>query len=265
MMQHRQRPGHAELTTRSTNSTPSSAIIEPTDSSMPPVMMTKACADGEDAEQADQIGGVGQVDRRRKSGLMIATTVPTTRMRTKQSEIFLQHVHSISIQARSPTASCSTFCSLNCARSRKPLMRALMHHGDAVADADDLFHVAGDHQDGDARSASVAHQRVDLALGADIDAARRLIEDDDARVHRQPFGQHDLLLIAARKRSGPRRDAGRADVQRCRSAARRCAIFAFRLRRCRPSSIARRSGSEMFSAIDTSSSRPQRLRSSGTR
>ena len=46
--------------------TPSSAIIEPTDSSMPPVMMTKPCGDGEDAEKADEVGGIGDVDRRQE-------------------------------------------------------------------------------------------------------------------------------------------------------------------------------------------------------
>ena len=59
--------------------------------------------------------------------------------------------------------------------------RALMHHGDAVADADHLLHVAGDHQDGDAGVGERAHQLVDLALGADVDAARRLVEDHDLR------------------------------------------------------------------------------------
>ena len=30
----------------------------------------------------------------------------------------------------------------------------------------------------------------------DVDAARRLVEDQDARLPRQPFAQDDLLLVA---------------------------------------------------------------------
>src|SRR5581483_5037567 len=40
----------------------------------------------------------------------------------------------------------------------------------------------------------------DLRLGADIDAARRLVEDEQRRPRRQPLRQHDLLLVAAGKR-----------------------------------------------------------------
>ena len=38
---------------------------------------------------------------------------------------------------------------------------------------------------------------VDLELGADVDAARRLVEDEDRRLGHQPLGEHDLLLVAA--------------------------------------------------------------------
>ena len=38
---------------------------------------------------------------------------------------------------------------------------------------------------------------MDLGLGADIDAARRLVHDQHLGLGRHPFGQHDLLLIAA--------------------------------------------------------------------
>ena len=43
----------------------------------------------------------------------------------------------------------------------------------------------------------LAHQPVDLGLGADVDALRRLVEDQHARLRRQPAGQRDLLLVAA--------------------------------------------------------------------
>ena len=50
--------GTPRLAIRSTKITPRSAIMEPTDSSIPPVMMTKASPDREHAEQADQVGRI---------------------------------------------------------------------------------------------------------------------------------------------------------------------------------------------------------------
>ena len=49
------------------------------------------------------------------------------------------------------------------------------------------------------------HQ-IDLVLGADIDAARRLVKDQDARPHCQPFGEDDLLLIATGETADSRRN-----------------------------------------------------------
>ena len=39
--------------------------------------------------------------------------------------------------------------------------------------------------------------RVDFVFGADIDAARRLVEDQHLGAGEQPLRQHHLLLIAA--------------------------------------------------------------------
>ena len=68
-----------------------------------------------------------------------------------------------------------------------------------------------------------AHQLVDLLLGADVEAAGRMVEDQDARAGLQPLGEHHLLLVAAREVEAQRVDAGRADAQARRpsSAARR--------------------------------------------
>ena len=38
---------------------------------------------------------------------------------------------------------------------------------------------------------------VNLGLGADVNAARRFVENDNFRVVQQPFGQHHFLLVAA--------------------------------------------------------------------
>jgi hypothetical protein len=45
----------------------------------------------------------------------------------------------------------------------------------------------------------VVEDAVDLLLRADVDAAGRLVEDEDVAVLQQPLGDDDLLLIAARE------------------------------------------------------------------
>ena len=67
-----------------------------------------------------------------------------------------------------------------------------------LAEPDQLLHLGGDH---DARPMPVGgqlgDQAVDLGLGADVDAARGLVEQQDAALAQQPARQHDLLLVAA--------------------------------------------------------------------
>src|SRR4051794_24134811 len=48
------------------------------------------------------------------------------------------------------------------------------HHDDAVADADDLGQVGRDDENRGARLREIVDDRIDLGLGADVDAARRL-------------------------------------------------------------------------------------------
>ena len=92
------------------------------------------------------------------------------------------------------------------------------------------------------------HVPVDLGLGADVDAARRLVEDQHARVHGQPLAEHDLLLVAAREVHHAA-DASPGVLMRRRatsaSATRRsgCAVQQAPAR-----VVAARSGSDVFSA-----------------
>ena len=78
---------------------------------------------------------------------------------------------------------------------------AAVHDQHAVAHAEHLRQLAGDHQDGEALAGEPAHQGVDLGLGADVDAARRLVHDEDARLGREP-------LARAPPSAGCRRRAG---------------------------------------------------------
>ena len=66
-------------------------------------------------------------------------------------------------------------------------------------------------------AASFWTMRVDLVLRRDVDAARRLVEEEDRRAGHQPLGDHDLLLVAAREALGRLLvDRARLDLQRRR-------------------------------------------------
>ena len=93
---------------------------------------------------------------------------------------------------------------------------ALVKHDDPVAQRSQLVDVGRADQHRRARLGRRADQRVHLGLGADVHAARRIVEQDDRRRRVQPLGEHDLLLVAA----GERVPASLIDRARCGSAAR---------------------------------------------
>src|SRR6185503_3746883 len=77
---------------------------------------------------------------------------------------------------------------------------AVIHDGDAVAAADQFVVVGGIEQDRCAIVGELTHEAVKLLLGADVDAAGRVVEQNDARSGHQPFGDDDLLLVTAGQR-----------------------------------------------------------------
>ena len=228
----------------------------------------EACADREQAEQADQVRRVAtRLIGDMKRGLMRATTSADHQDQDQQAEILLQHrTASASCRSRRPTASRITFSSLNSARSRKPRDAALVHHRDAVADADHLLHVARDHQDGDAGIGQPAHQPVDLR------SSRRHRCRASARRRSRPCGVIDSHLasttfcwlppdsvptgVSTDGASGCRARPG------CSSALRRSAPCG---RAGRAAHRPRGRAARCSRSTEKSSTRPERLRSSGTR
>ena len=80
--------------------------------------------------------------------------------------------------------------------------------------------------DRDALGGDGAHELVDLLLGADVEAAGRVVEDEHPRLGVQPLGQHHLLLVAAGEVEAEGMDAGGADVQALDPARRQPALLA---------------------------------------
>ncbi len=69
--------------------------------------------------------------------------------------------------------------------------------------ADQLVELGRHQQHAHSRRRDLVDDGADLGLGADIDADRRLVHDEDPRVRLQPFGEQHLLLVAARQLARP--------------------------------------------------------------
>ena len=94
-------------------------------------------------------------------------------------------------------------CSVISAPTSSPLDRAVIEHEHAIAAADQFVIVGRVEHNRRALVGETPEQLVEFLLGADVDAARRIIEQDDARMAHQPFGDHHLLLVAARTARRP--------------------------------------------------------------
>ncbi|MCA8966166.1 MAG: hypothetical protein KDC48_14880, partial [Planctomycetes bacterium] len=84
---------------------------------------------------------------------------------------------------------------------------SLVHHQHPIGEREHLFELGAHEQHGEAGGGQRVEARVDLAARADVDAARRLVEQQHARRGRQPLAEHDLLLVAARQRTDAQRRA----------------------------------------------------------
>ena len=141
---------------------------------------------------------------------------------------------------------------------------AAVEHDGAVADAGDLLDVGGKDEHGEAAVGERAELEVDLVARADIDAAGRLLEDEELDAVDQPARDADLLLVAARQRphpcSGPRVRMPRSSIQRFA-----CSVSAA-LDTNRPlGRSAPGTGATMFSRTVRSPMMPSRLRSAATK
>jgi hypothetical protein len=74
---------------------------------------------------------------------------------------------------------------------------AFADHEDPVGEKQHLGKLRRDHQHGHTVAGQALEQAMHLRLGAHVDAPRRLVDDDHARLAAQPLGEDDLLLVAA--------------------------------------------------------------------
>ena len=74
------------------------------------------------------------------------------------------------------------------------------HDERAFAKADDFLSFARKDDDGDAALGDLLDDFVDFLFGSDIDALRRVVENQNLRFCIDPAGEDDLLLVSAGKR-----------------------------------------------------------------
>ena len=101
-------------------------------------------------------------------------------------------------------------------------------HQRAVADALDLLEIGRDQEHRHALLQRQLQQVIDLRLGADVDADRRLLQDEQLDLRLHPAGDDDLLLIAAAERGD--RLLGVLGLDR-EALERRARVWRFRSRR----------------------------------
>src|SRR5277367_4385044 len=88
-----------------------------------------------------------------------------------------------------------------------------VHDEDAVGEGDHFGHVAGDEENRGALAGDLPDEFVQVGLRLDVDADRRLVDDEDLGLRRQPFGDRNLLLISAREIAHDLTERRRANVE----------------------------------------------------
>src|SRR5919201_2911775 len=96
----------------------------------------------------------------------------------------------------------------------------LAHDDNAIRHAEDFGQLGRDHHDPHALVGEAIHHVVDLALRADVDAARRLVEDEELRRRNQMARDEQLLLVAAGKRPRANAETAPAEADRRRRSTR---------------------------------------------
>ena len=83
-----------------------------------------------------------------------------------------------------------------------PCFDAFFDYTNVIAHIDNLRQLRGNHDDGLSLARKLGNEMVNFLLGADVNAARRFIENQHVHIAREPLCQNNFLLIAARQAVG---------------------------------------------------------------
>ena len=155
------------------------------DRSMPPSMMTKVTPVARMKRTAVSPASSSSVAGCRKTGCSDADERDEDDQRRERQPLAQAVGAEAGDAAPSPQTMCpmrSTCCGLRAGAGVGAVGdRAVAHDQDGVAEADRLLQRVGGQDHADALGGDGAHQLVDLLLGADVEAAGRVVEDQDAR------------------------------------------------------------------------------------
>src|SRR5690606_4412621 len=212
------------------------AAIDPTERSMPPAMITKVAPTAMIPMNAERVRTLKMFVEVRNDGWISA---PMTTSRTRPSSgvscchgtllTLCRQVGAVATSGtdmgfRGPRLG-ERYVAAQAGRvghhrllgqvvaGERPGHPAPVHHDDAVGQAEDLGQLAGDQHHRHASRDQLGDVEVDLTLGPDVDAARRLVEDHDVRVGQHHLRPDALLLVAAGQGLGGHRHVADADVE----------------------------------------------------
>ena len=149
------------------------------------------------------------------------------------------------------------------AASRTVNMRPWLIMPHAVRHREQLVMIGRDQDDRLAGSGQPVDEAVDRDLGADVDALRRLVEDEEFRPGEQPAADDDLLLVAARE-SADLLGAAAGEIASSRTSRRSSFLLSLRARSGRFVPSLSRRGDQMFGNPAKLKKSPSNLRFSGT-
>ena len=187
---HRQMPVDED----SPSTAPQRPRTEPTDRSIPPEMITSVMPAATIASAGIRLARAAKVATLRKLSVRGPNSTTSPSQMASIAEYLGQS------RRRQPhTPECRLGDGFLRPAGRRELCRdaSMRHHRDAVAERHQLDQVARYHHDRLALRRQLAQQRMDRVLRRDVDAAGRLVEEQDATVAREPAGDHHLLLVAA--------------------------------------------------------------------
>src|SRR6478736_4154873 len=199
------------------------AAIEPTDRSMPPEMITKHMPTAMMPMKAVRVSTFIALSRVAKSPLSRVPAMHSSTRPMTGPKPCRRSVQRGWTTGRWAAASASALGSGSGGMSDELLFGEIdgvergdqpagAHHRDAVAQADQLHQFGRDDDHGQPLAGQSLDQEIDVALGADVNATRRLVEHHHLRLRLQHLGQRQLLLVAAGQRGGTGVEVAGADA-----------------------------------------------------
>src|SRR5439155_9134876 len=176
--------------------TPENARTEPTDRSIPAVIITNVIPAATTAIIEVCSAILSRFETVRKYGERIQRTkhrpskpdkVPICRFRLIRNSAPILLAERA---AKDLLRSCLTSVEL-------PTDFPLMHHEDAIAHTQNFGHLRRNHDNRNAICSESVHELIDFFLGSHVDSTRRFVKYENVRLTAQPFAQHDLLLISS--------------------------------------------------------------------